>query len=74
MPDYHTQSVHIDGMHDDGCVRRVTHALCNLPGVRLQHVEIGKAELMAEPASSGVIREAIEKAGFEVHKAAAKLG
>ncbi len=67
MSSYQTQSIPIDGMHCDACVRRVTHALGSIPGVRVHGVEVGKAEVMAEPASSERIREAIEKAGFTVH-------
>ncbi len=57
-------------MHCDACVRRVTRALGNVPGVRVHQVEVGHAAVLAEPTSEGVIREAIEKAGFtlkEVH-------
>ena len=67
MAEYQTQSISIDGMHCAACVRRVTHALGSIPGVRLNGVEVGKAEFMAEPASTERIREAIEKAGFTVH-------
>ena len=69
MSSYQTQSISIDGMHCDACVRRVTHALGSIPGVRVHQVEVGKAEVLAEPGSSGIIREAIEKAGFTVHGA-----
>ncbi len=69
MAAYQTQSIPIDGMHCDACVRRVTQALGGIPGVRVHRVEVGKAEVLAEPASSGAIREAIEKAGFTVHGA-----
>ena len=69
MSNYQTQSIPIDGMHCDACVRRITQALGAIPGVRLRKVEIGKAEVMAESASSGAIREAIETAGCTVHGA-----
>ena len=67
MAAYQTQSVTIDGMHGDACIRSVTHALGSIPGVRVQGVEVGRAEVMAEPAANDSIREAIEKAGFAVH-------
>ena len=69
MSGYQTQSIPIDGMHCDACVHRVTHALGNIPGVRLNRVEVGRAEVMAEPGSQGAIRAAIEGAGFTVHGA-----
>ncbi len=64
MPDFHTQKLTIDGMHCDACVRRVTQALGNIPGVRVDAVEIGQAHVLAEPDCEPEIRKAIEQAGF----------
>ncbi len=64
MPDYQVQSVPIEGMHCDACVRRVTAALAGVAGVRVHRVEIGRAEVLAEPATHGRIQAAIEDAGF----------
>lgn len=64
MPAFQTQVVAIDGMHCDACVRRVTHALDELPGVRVSSVTIGTAHVMAEPPCEEEIRSAIQKAGF----------
>lgn len=35
----------IDGMHCDGCVRRVTAALKKIPGVVVETVQVGKARV-----------------------------
>ncbi len=70
MADFKTQSLSIDGMQHDACVRRITQALGNVPGVRVHRVEIGHAEVLAEPACEPGIRAAIEGAGYtlkEVH-------
>ena len=68
MPDFNTQSIAIDGMHCDACVRRVTAALAQLPGVRVQHVEIGRAEFLGEPATYAPVRSAIEEAGYSLQE------
>ncbi len=66
MPDYKVHSVSINGMHCDACVRHVTAELAKVPGVRVHRVEIGKAEVMAEPAVHPRVHAAIESAGFSV--------
>ncbi len=67
MSDFGTHAFAVDGMHCDACVRRVTHALGSIPGVRVHHVEIGRAEVLAETSTHAAIADAIEKAGFTVH-------
>ena len=64
--DFTARVLTIEGMHCDACVRRVSQALGNLPGVRLQRVEVGQAQVLAEPACDPSMHEAIEKAGFTV--------
>ena len=57
----------IDGMHCDGCVRRV-RKLLEMAGAREVHsVEIGSAELSVTPdgPSAAVFTEALENAGFQ---------
>ncbi len=51
-------------MHCDACVRRVTQALGNVPGVRVHKVEVGKADVLAEPSCEAPIRAALDNAGF----------
>lgn len=57
----------IEGMHCDGCVRRV-RKLLEMAGVREVHgVEIGSAEFSASPdgPSAGMIVKALEDAGYQ---------
>jgi copper chaperone len=59
----------IDGMHCDGCVRRVTHALNTTGGVQVNFVEIGSASVTVDFArvSSDKIEAALENIGFTAH-------
>ncbi len=66
MPDYENQSVQIEGMHCDACVRRVTAALAGIPGVRVHHVEVGRADVLAKPSTHHALKTAIEQTGFTV--------
>ena len=60
-------SLKIEGMHCDGCVRRVTAALKNVEGVTVDKVEVGSAlvEYNGDPASRVRIAEAVSKIGFQ---------
>ncbi len=66
MSEFQTQTLQIDGMHCDACVRRVTQALGSLPGVRVDTVHVGAAHVLAEPQCEPLLRQAIEKAGFRL--------
>ena len=66
MADFKTQTLQIDGMHCDACVRRVTLALGSIPGVRVDAVHIGAAHVIAEPACAPLLEQAIERAGFRL--------
>jgi copper chaperone CopZ len=59
----------IDGMHCDGCVRRVTTALQAIPSVEVDTVEVGSAHLKFSPkqAQSAEIVAAVERIGFQAH-------
>lgn len=63
-----TQSeiVRIDGMSCGGCVREVRRALGQLVGVRVEHVEIGRATVAFHPAlaSRADIADAVRGVGF----------
>jgi copper chaperone len=39
----------IEGMHCDGCVRRVTNVLKSVEGVRVDSVNVGSAKVAFEP-------------------------
>ena len=55
-----------EGMHCDGCVRRVTAALMRVLGVEVGSVEVGWAEVTFDPGhmNAGEIAAAIDRIGF----------
>ena len=57
----------IDGMSCQHCVRAVTSALQRVPGVRVEHVEIGTAVVDYEPAQATeqAIVDAVSDEGYE---------
>ncbi|HEY1766115.1 MAG TPA: heavy metal-associated domain-containing protein [Terracidiphilus sp.] len=59
----------IDGMHCDGCVRRITNALSAMDGVRVDSVEVGSATVAADPARvlPQQVAAAIDHIGFTAH-------
>jgi copper chaperone len=61
-----TISLTVDGMHCDGCVRRVTHALNAIGGVQVDSVEVGSASVTVDPAqvSPERIKAALMNIGF----------
>jgi len=56
----------IDGMHCDGCVRRVTAALAKVEGVEVKAVRVGHAEVAidAAKATPEAVAAAVTKIGF----------
>ena len=60
------EMVRIDGMSCGACVREVRRALGQLAGVRVEHVEIGRATVAFDPAlaSRADIGDAVRGAGF----------
>ena len=54
------------GMHCDACVRRVTTALQSVPGVGVDSVKVGSAQLTFDPnqATAPAIVAAVERIGF----------
>lgn len=56
----------IDGMHCDGCVRRVTAALAKVEGVEVKQVVVGRADVAfdASKAAPETIVAAVSKIGF----------
>lgn len=57
----------IDGMHCDACVRRVRTALEKVDGAKVEKVEVGLAEVVADAARQASVLEAIRQAGYEPH-------
>jgi copper chaperone len=56
----------IEGMHCEGCVRRVTAALRGVEGVEPDSVEVGSAQVSFDPdrASAEEIASAVNRIGF----------
>jgi len=47
-----TVQLSIEGMHCDGCVRRVTNALAGVTGARVESVQVGSAKVAIDPAQA----------------------
>ena len=58
----------ISGMSCGGCVNSLTRVLKSVPGIEPIKIEVGKAQLRVDDArvTSQTIRDAVERAGFEV--------
>jgi copper chaperone len=59
-------TLHIDGMTCGHCLNAVNHALVAAPGVRLESLRIGRAELMYDEdvTSPTAIEAAVGEAGY----------
>ncbi|MGC2300715.1 MAG: heavy-metal-associated domain-containing protein [Acidobacteriaceae bacterium] len=58
-------TLRIENMHCGACVRRVTQALENLPGVQIGEVRIGAARVEApDDVRESALVSAVEKAGY----------
>lgn len=57
----------IAGMHCGSCVRRVTAALESLPGVKIESVEVGSAQIAydSERATPQEIIASVNRIGFQ---------
>jgi copper chaperone CopZ len=64
-----TVKLSIEGMHCEGCVRRVTNALAAVDGVAVGWVEVGSAMVSMDPArvSPQQIAAAVDRIGFTAH-------
>lgn len=56
----------IGGMSCQHCVANVKKELDNLPDLRVEDVQIGKAVVYAESILPEIITRAVEKAGYTV--------
>lgn len=56
----------IEGMHCDGCVRRVTNALASVDGVRVDSVAVGSAVVAIDPkrTTPEQVVAAVHRIGF----------
>jgi copper chaperone CopZ len=67
MTEQKSLKLKIHGMHCDACVRRVTGSLNKLPGVQVESVQVGEAQLAYDPSqvNTQTIATAIQDVGFE---------
>ncbi|HEX5578333.1 MAG TPA: heavy metal-associated domain-containing protein [Candidatus Limnocylindria bacterium] len=57
----------IQGMSCGGCVNSLTRVLKSVPGIEPIKIEVGKAHLrLDDRATSQTVKDAVERAGFEV--------
>jgi len=57
----------IQGMSCGGCVNSLTRVLKSVPGIEPIKVEVGSAHLrLDERVTSQTVKDAVERAGFEV--------
>jgi copper chaperone len=57
----------ISGMSCGGCVNSLTRVLTSVPGIEPIKIEVGKAQLrLHERVTSQAVKDAVERAGFEV--------
>ena len=57
----------ISGMSCGGCVNSLTRVLKAVPGIEPIKIEVGKAQLRLNgPATSQTVKDAVNRAGFEV--------
>ena len=57
----------IEGMSCGGCVNSLTRVLKTVPGIEPLKIEVGKASLRLDTqVSDDVVRNAVERAGFEL--------
>ncbi len=62
-------TLRIDGMHCGACVRRVSQALAQTPGLEVKEVQVGAARLAStqDPPPVNQAVEALAKAGYSAH-------
>ena len=61
--------IHVEGMGCQNCVKHVTEALVNLPGVTGADVSLEKNQALvtiADDVADDVLRAAIDDAGYDV--------
>ena len=66
MTPLQTESLHIDGMTCNHCVRAVTEALECVPEAQLHRVTVGSAKVSFPADQRPKVARAIESAGYRV--------
>ena len=60
-------TLYIDGMHCDGCIKRVENILKNIKEIKTYQVDLKKAEItLKKDIDLNTIKEKIENLGFKV--------
>lgn len=57
----------IEGMHCDACVRRVKKALEKVPGLTVQGVSVGSADVVGDSSVLEQAKSALDQVGFTAH-------
>ena len=62
-------TLHIDGMHCGACVRRVSQALAQTPGLEVKEVQVGAARIASDqdPLPLDLAIAALAQAGYKAH-------
>ena len=60
-----TVTLSISGMTCGHCVTSVREALAAVPGVQVQNVRVGSAEVRLDRSQSGMVLAAVQDAGYE---------
>lgn len=65
-------TLHIDGMSCGHCLNAVNKALAALPGVAIERVQIGRADVTHDPTATdaAALVRAVEDAGYRATAAA----
>lgn len=63
-------TLHIDGMHCGACVRRVSQALAQTPGLEVKEVQVGAARVTSaqDPPPVDQAIAALATAGYRAHR------
>lgn len=69
-------TLHIDGMHCGACVRRVSQALSQTPGLEVKEVQVGAARVASaqEPPPVDAAIAALAAAGYRAQSAPIQPG
>jgi copper chaperone CopZ len=69
-------TLHIDGMHCGACVRRVSQALAQTPGLEVKEVQVGAARVASHDDPPPVDRAiaALAAAGYKAHPDSVQSG
>jgi copper chaperone len=69
-------TLHIEGMHCGACVRRVSQALAQTPGLEVKEVQVGAARLASaqNPPPMNEAIAALAAAGYKAYPAPVQPG